>query len=287
MAQRGANENGYQLVDSGQQQKLERFGPYTLVRPSAQSVWPRHSDRGWDEADASFVRDATGNGEWHFRTSVPQHWTMDYAGVTWGLQRNDFGHVGIFPEQEPSWRWIREQVARCATAGAAAPDVLNLFGYTGGSTLCAAAAGAQVVHLDASKVSVRNASENARLSGLAERPVRWIVDDAVRFVDRELRRQRCYHGIVLDPPTYGRGTRGEIWKVEDDVLPLMEKCAALLQDRGKFLLLSSHSPGFTPFVLENLARVLPTGTITSGEMVMTDVAGRPLPSGAYARWERS
>ena len=280
------DDAGYELIDCGHQQKLERFGHYTMVRPSAQSVWPPASSQGWNAADATFVRDSSGNGEWQFRKPVPQSWTMQYAGITWGLQRNDFGHVGIFPEQFRCWQWIAEQVRRC-TDGGEVPEVLNLFGYTGGSTLAAAAAGARTVHLDASKVSVRNASENARLSGLEEHPIRWIVDDAVRFVDRELRRDRHYHGVILDPPTYGRGTKGEIWKVEDDVLPLMEKCAQLLERQGKFLLLSSHSPGFTPYVLENLVRVLPPGNLRSGEMVMVDRAERPLPSGAYASWERS
>lgn len=279
---------GYELIDSGDQQKLERFGDYVLARPSAQSVWPRSAPGEWAQAHATFVRDTTGNGEWQMRQPVPQAWTMQFADVTWGLQRNDFGHVGIFPEQERCWAWIRQQVTRsAASAEVAGPHVLNLFGYTGGSTLSAAAAGAQAVHLDASKVSVRNASENARLSGMAERPIRWIVEDAVRFVDRELRRGREYHGIILDPPTYGRGTKGEIWKVEDDVLPLVKKCGQLLQAQGKFLLLSSHSPGFTPFVLENLVRVLPAGKINSAEMVMTDRQGRPLPSGAFASWERA
>lgn len=271
---------GYELIDSGEQMKLERFGDFLLARPSAQSVWQQRLPKEWSRADATFQRDSSGNGTWHFHRKVPEQWTMKYADLTWCLRRNDFGHVGIFPEQEPSWAWIREQVA-------VAPDgceVLNLFGYTGGSTLAAAAAGAKVVHVDASKTSVRAARDNAEASGLAERPVRWIVEDAGRFVDREIRRERRYHGIVLDPPTYGRGARGEVWKIEEHLREFLAKCGQLLHGSNSFLLLSGHSPGFTPLVLANLLKDLGARDVEHGEMVMRERDGRPLPSGAYARW---
>ncbi|MGE3164922.1 MAG: class I SAM-dependent methyltransferase [Planctomycetota bacterium] len=275
-------ENGYELIDSGQQMKLERFGPYVLARPAAQAVWAQSAASAWRGADATFTRESSGTGTWEFQRTLPLEWDMNSCGLTWRLRRNDFGHVGIFPEQEPCWRWIREQVQHARGAS----EVLNLFGYTGGSTLSAAAAGARVVHLDASKTSVKAARDNAELSGLAERPIRWIVEDAVRFVDRELRRERRYSGIVLDPPSYGRGARGETWKIEDDMLPFLEKCCRLLDTGPAFVLLSSHSPGFTPIVLANLLAGFLDGPIESGEMVVHEASGRPLPAGAYARWRR-
>lgn len=275
--------DGYQLIDSGSQMKLERFGPFVLARPSAQAVWGVSDRDVWQEADATFTRESSGTGVWESHRPVPMEWDMQACGLTWRLRRNDFGHVGIFPEQESCWRWIRGQVE----AGPTDSEVLNLFGYTGGSTLSAAAAGARVVHLDASKTSVNAARDNAALSGLADRPIRWIVEDAVRFVDRELRRDRRYFGIVLDPPSYGRGARGETWKIEDDMRPFLEKCCRLLQAGPAFVLLSSHSPGFTPLALANLLEEFLDGPVESGEMIVQEPSGRPLPAGAFARWRRA
>ncbi|MEE8142282.1 MAG: class I SAM-dependent methyltransferase [Planctomycetota bacterium] len=272
-------ENGYQLLDSGDQRKLERFGAYLLERPSAQAVWERRDPKAWQSAAARFVRDSSGSGRWQGQP-LPEQWLMQHAGLRWNLRPNDFGHLGIFPEQEESWRWSAERI-RGAVGDV---EVLNLFGYTGGSTLSAAAAGARVCHLDASKTSVRSARENAALSELEDRPVRWIVDDVLRFVQRETRRERRYHGIILDPPTYGRGARGETWQIEEDLRPLLEQCVGLLHDSPLFLILSSHSPGFTPLVLANLLAPCPSGSVECGEMVIRDRWGRPLPSGAYARW---
>lgn len=272
----------YELLDSGDQKKLERFGSVIVVRPSAQAVWDRRLAGEWDGASATFTRQSSGEGTWS--GSLPDSWTITHAGITWGLRPNSFGHLGIFPEQEPGWRWIDDKVGALRAASEEI-HVLNLFGYTGGSSLAAARAGAHVCHVDASKTSVRLARENAALSGLDDRPVRWITEDAVRFVDREIRRERRYRGVILDPPTYGRGTRGETWKIDDGIRPLLEKCRPLLLGDGAFVLLSSHSPGYTPLVLENLLRGIGTGSITSGEMTIGDRSGRPLPSGTWARWE--
>ena len=272
---------GYELLDSGNQMKLERFGEFVCARPAAQAVWGQGQPKLWKDADATFDRESSGRGQWRFRRRSQDEWQMSFAGLEWGLRRNDFGHVGIFPEQEDSWGWIRQKVAERGEEA----EVLNLFAYTGGSTLAAASAGGRVVHLDASKSSVRYARENAMLSGLADAPIRWIVEDAVKFVEREQRRGRCYDGIVLDPPSYGRGAKGEKWKIEDLMLPFLRSCQSILKPKGAFMLLSSHSPGFTPLVLANLLESCGAGSITHGEMVMREAGGRELPNGAYARWE--
>ncbi|MFQ5654343.1 MAG: class I SAM-dependent methyltransferase [Planctomycetota bacterium] len=274
---------GYELIDSGGQRKLERFGDEVIARPCAQAVW-RESDRGaWKQAHGSFTRESSGTGTWSLQRPMPSPWKMKFAGIHWELRPNDFGHVGIFPEQEACWRWIDESI-RGVPPPEGGVEILNLFGYTGGSTLVAAAAGAQVCHIDASRASVRHARVNAALSGLEERPVRWIAEDAMRFVERELRRGRRYHGIILDPPTYGRGAGGEVWRIEEDLVALLAHCRELLADRPLFLLLSSHSPGFTPLVLANLLGPAVCGEIESGEMTLRERSGRLLPSGAYARW---
>ena len=213
---------------------------------------------------------------------------MVHQEMRWEIRPNHFGNVGIFPEQAHCWQLIAEEIDADSVESDSF-EVLNLFGYTGGSTLSAARAGAKVVHLDASKTSVSQARGNAELSGLAEAPVRWITEDAVRFVEREIRRQRCYHGLVLDPPTFGRGTRGETWKIDEHIGQLLELCAQILAPEPRLFLLTSHSPGYTPLVLENLLEPwLPdTGKMVSGEMVISELgSGRPLPSGAYACWRR-
>lgn len=284
--------DGYELIDSGEHEKLERFGDRWLRRPSAATVWSRRLPSEWRKAEATFERDRGGTGSWSLRRGSGRldNWSIAHAGFVWHLHANEHGNIGIFPEQGRCWSWIRESIERVLSErrGDDSPEVLNLFAYTGGSTLAAAAAGARVVHVDASKTSVQNARENAGSSGLADRPVRWIVDDAVKFVDREIRRGRSYQGIILDPPTYGRGTGGEVWSVESDIAPLVEKCRRLLADDAALFLLTSHSPGFTPLALGNLLpEVAGDVTVETGEMTVEDRAGRPLPSGAYARWFRA
>ncbi len=277
------SDHGYQLLESGNGRKLERFGPVLLDRPATAAIWPARDPAAYREADARFDRDASGRGRWHIRRSLPDPWTMRFAGITWGLRANDFGHVGVFPEQESNWHWITQEVERCRTAGLA-PEVLNLFGYTGGSTLAAATAGAKVCHVDASKTSVRIARENAERSALGDAAIRWIVEDAVLFVDREIRRGRQYHGVILDPPSYGRGRRGEVWQLEELVMELLAKCRQVMTENPQFLLFTGHSPGFTPLVLANLVGELFPGPVAYDEMVLPALDGRPLPSGASARW---
>lgn len=275
--------NGYELLDSGNGAKLERFGEVVLARPCAQAVWQPQRPARWNSADATFDRE-DGN-RWHGRNRLPQEWVIDVDGTRFRLSGTDFGHLGIFPEQRAQWTWIRETVA----AAGRPVRVLNLFAYSGGSTLAAARGGAEVCHLDASKGMVQWARANAALNGLENHPIRWIVDDAHKFLNREIRRGRRYDGIILDPPTYGRGGNGETYKIERDLTETLRLCRALLSDSPLFLLLSAHTPGHTPIVLGNvLTQALRGlgGAVTSGEMVL---AGAPdvflLPSGAYARWQ--
>ena len=276
--------NGYELLDSGNGAKLERFGEIVLARPCAQAVWQPQRPARWKSADATFDRE-DGN-RWHGRNRLPQEWVIDVDGTRFRLSGTDFGHLGIFPEQRAQWTWIRETVA----AAGRPVRVLNLFAYSGGSTLAAARGGAEVCHLDASKGMVQWARANAALNGLESHPIRWIVDDAHKFLNREIRRGRRYDGIILDPPTYGRGGNGETYKIERDLTETLRLCRALLSDSPLFLLLSAHTPGHTPIVLGNVLtqalRGLGGAVVTSGEMVL---AGAPdvfaLPSGAYARWQ--
>lgn len=275
---------GYALLDSGFGRKLERFGPHVLARPCAQAVWtPRLERDAWDRADATFDREE--GHRWHNRGALPETWTMDVDGLRFRLSSTDFGHLGVFPEQRAQWRWIREKLSGVSETG---PAVLNLFAYSGGSTLAAAHAGADVCHLDASRGMVEWASENAALNDLGDRPIRWIVDDAHKFLSREVRRGRRYDAVILDPPTFGRGQRGEMYKIERDLPETLQFCRDLLTSQPLFVLLSAHTPGYTPVVLANVLRQAMEGlggTVESGEMLLTGTPDvLPLPSGAFARW---
>lgn len=276
---------GYALLDSGFGRKLERFGNVVLARPCAQAIWkPRLSRHVWSQADATFDREE-GN-HWEGRSRLPAHWILDESGIRFHLAVTDFGHLGIFPEQRAQWQWIRETV-RAARAVRQGPiTVLNLFAYSGGSTLAAAQGGASVCHLDASRGMVQWASENAELNGIST--VRWIVDDAHKFLAREARRGRHYDGIILDPPTFGRGEGGEMYKIERDLPDTLSACRALLSENPLFLLFSAHTPGLSPQVGGNLLQQAMdgcSGEIETGEMLLTGEADvLPLPSGTYARW---
>ena len=268
----------YELLDSGDGRKLERFGRYVLARPCSQALWrPCKSDSEWAKADASFDRE-DGN-RWHGRSNLPKEWQIETAGIRFRLGGTDFGHLGIFPEQRAQWRWIRETVEGCGRK----VSVLNLFAYSGGSTLAAALGGAEVCHLDASKGMVEWARENARLNGLDARPIRWIVDDAHKFMRREIRRGRRYDAIILDPPTFGRGAGGEMYKIERDLKETLGLVRDLLAETPLFVLFSSHTPGLSQIVAENiLAQLFPKARLASGEMLL-EGASLPCPSGIFCR----
>lgn len=284
-----ASTNDYLLLDSGDMQKLERVGPYTLVRPSPQAIWsPRLPQGEWAKADGVYHRTSEGGGHWVWSGKVKREFDVLFNSLAFEIHLTNFGHMGLFPEQAENWDWLRGLIRdRMAQTNQRNLHVLNLFAYTGGSTLAASQAGAHVVHLDAAKNVVDWARKNAHLCALQERPIRWIVDDALKFVKREQRRATRYHGIILDPPSFGRGPQGEVFKIEKDLMPLLEACAALLADDPLFILYSCHTPGFTPLTLSNQLDEMMgrrKGEIEAGEMTVRDGSGRLLPSGAFARW---
>ena len=255
----------YELLDSGDGRKLERFGKYVLARPCSQAMWrPCRSAAEWAKADASFDREDGNN--WHGRANLPKDWQIETAGIRFKLGGTDFGHLGIFPEQRAQWRWIKDRTSAARPSGL---KVLNLFAYSGGSTMAAALGGAEVCHLDASKGMVEWARENARLNGLADHPIRWIVDDAHKFMKREIRRGRKYDAIILDPPTFGRGAGGEMYKIERDLKDTLGLVKDLLSESPSFVLFSSHTPGLSQIVAENiLGQLFPSATLESGEMLL-------------------
>lgn len=279
----------YQLLDSGNMRKLERFGNYIFVRPAPQAIWPQQLRGGdWGRADAVFTRDSEGGGQWEWRNKITRDFDVMYGEMSFQIKLTNFGHTGLFPEQVDNWAWMREQIrGRMARTNNANLHVLNLFAYTGGSTLAASQAGAHVVHVDAAKGVVDWARKNARLCRLDERPIRWIVDDAIKFMEREERRGHKYEGIIFDPPTFGRGPKGEVFKIEAQLDELLRLTKALLSHKALFVIYSCHTPGFTPTTMQNQMAPLGAargGRIDTGEMVVMDARGRKLPSGVYARW---
>lgn len=273
------SSSSYQLLDCGGFRKLEQVGPFRLVRPAATAVWDARSS-DWGDVAAEFVRHRDGTGEWRVRDKrVEQPFEIDIHGVKFLIKLTSFGHLGIFFEQEKNWLRFRSLVQPGFR-------VLNLFAYTGGSSLFCASAGAEVAHVDASRGTVKWASENAKLSGLGEKPIRWLVDDVKEFVTREVRRGSSYDGIVLDPPSYGKGEKKQVWKIETDLMPLLRDLRKIFSGRsGAFVCLSAHSEAYTPVSLANqLVRVFGNSTIESGEMLITDSSGMNLPSGASALW---
>ncbi len=279
----------YALIDSGNGRKLEQFGPFKISRPASQAVWqPLLSKDEWDQAEAFFTREP--DNRWIKKKQLPEAWAITVAGIVFKLSPTDFGHLGIFPEQYPFWEWIKSTIQRAKNSGWEQVRVLNLFAYSGGSTLAAAQAGAHVCHLDASKGMVAWARENAALNKLEKAPIRWIVDDVKKFLSREIRRNNRYEAIILDPPSFGRGNQGEVFKIEDDIHQLLSDCRQLLSEKPLFVFFSCHTPGFTPITMNHLMhQMIPSseGKIEYGEMVLKgNNRVLELPSGTFARWYR-
>lgn len=271
----------YTLIDAGNGRKLEQFGPYLVDRPCAQAVWrPSLPPARWQQAHAFFTRE--GGNRWEFAPQVPASWPCTIAGLNFRIQPTDFGHLGVFPEHARTWRFLTQ-----SPPGPGRPTLLNLFAYSGGATLAAARAGFEVCHLDASKKMVEWARANAELNQLADAPIRWIVDDAQKFLQREVRRARRYDAIVLDPPSFGRGTNQELFKIDTHMLDLLDLCRKLLSDSPRLLFLSCHTPGYTPMVLSHLVRqTLPKGQIETGEMTLqAQPDSLDVPSGTFAIWK--
>ena len=276
----------YEVIDCSQGEKLERWGDYLLVRPDPQVIWDTpKKHRGWSHPNGHYHRSSKGGGQWEF-FDLPNQWTIAYKGLTFNRKPFSFKHTGLFPEQAANWEWFGEKIR---SAGRPV-KVLNLFAYTGGATLAAAQAGAAVTHVDASKGMVGWAKENAHSSGLADKPIRWIVDDCMKFVEREIRRGNHYDAIIMDPPSYGRGPKGEIWKIEDAIHPLVKLCANLLSEKPLFFLINSYTTGFAPAVLSYLLGVEVVsrfgGSVQSQEVGLPVTrTGLVLPCGSSGRWE--
>lgn len=272
--------NDYELLDSGDGAKLERFGPVTLNRPCAQAIWPPAHPEIWRQADAVF--DRRGGLNWHGRESLPGSWTVVVNGVRMKLSTTDFGHLGVFPETRSLWDWMGAVISRARTP----VRFLNLFAYSGGATIAAARAGASCCHLDSSRGMVQWARENAALNGLQTAPIRWIVDDVHKFLQREIRRDRKYDAIWLDPPSFGRGKHGELYKIEKDLVGTLRQVRDVLSNTPLFVILTSHTPGFSPVILQNmLACMFDGGELDCGEMMLTGKPGvLELPNGNWARW---
>jgi len=281
---------GYELLDSGNNEKLERFGDVVLSRPDPQALWHKRLDeKEWKKANAFFTRDVEG-AEWNFKDAenVAKKWSIDIAGLKFWIKPTAFKHTGIFPEQSTNWEWLRGRIEEKRMKNEEL-EVLNLFGYTGGATMACAKAGAKVVHIDSSKSAVTWARENAELSGLADMPIRWIVEDARLFVEREIKRGRKYDGIIMDPPAFGHGPDSEIWKIEEHFLTLIENCKQLLSDKPLFFLINGYSAGYSAVAYENNLLDLKAkfgGEIEKGELAIQESGkdGRLLPAGIFARW---
>ena len=262
----------YLLIDSGNQKKFERFGSLSLVRPCSQALWNPRLD-SWKGADASFSREEEGGWE----GKLPKEWVIEHEGLKFKLSPTDFGHLGIFPEHAAIWK----EAGSLMHSGA---RILNLFAYSGGATLALAKEGAKVCHVDASQGMVKWARENALLNGLEKAPIRWIVDDVLKFLKREVRRGSCYDGILLDPPSFGRGAKKEVFKIEKDIQELLHLCKEVLSDTPLFLMFTTHTLGMTPIVMRHLLEEILPGTVTAQELFLPAESGRCIPMGAYAKW---
>lgn len=273
----------FEVLETGDGMKKERWGDIVLVRPDPQVIWPRAS-ADWGRCDAIYHRDAGGGGRWEFRRELPESWTIRYGELAFKIRPTNFKHTGLFPEQAANWDWLSECIRRAGRP----VRLLNLFGYTGGATVAAAAAGAAVSHVDAAKGMVQWCRENVALSGLAERPVRYIVDDCLKFVQREARRDSRYDAIVMDPPSFGRGKSGEVWKLEENLFALVAAACALLSDQPVLVLLNAYTTGLSPTVLANILapHVPKSGRVSCGEIGLPVTNGASvLPCGTFGRWE--
>ena len=279
------NWKDYEVLDCSGGEKLERWGDYLLIRPDPQVIWDTPKTlKGRRKCNAHYHRSKKGGGEWEF-FDLPSQWTIRYKSLTFNLKPFSFKHTGLFPEQAANWDWFSEKIRQAGRP----VKVLNLFAYTGGATLAAAAAGASVTHVDASKGMVTWARENAVSSGLKDAPIRWLVDDCTKFVEREIRRGNHYDAIIMDPPSYGRGPKGEIWKIEESIHPFIRLCTKLLSDRPLFFLVNSYTTGLAPAVLTYmLGTELKAfkGHVDAQEIALPVTStGLFLPCGASGRWE--
>ena len=280
--------SAFEVLNASAGEKLERWGQVTLVRPDPQVIWNTPRDSAWEKANARYNRSSEGGGSWNVRSLPQSEWEIPYQELRFRIRPTGFKHTGLFPEQAVNW----DLMSGLIRAAGRQLNILNLFAYTGGATLACAAAGARVCHVDASKGMVQWARENAALSGLSERPVRWIVDDCKKFVEREIRRGVRYDGVVMDPPSYGRGPGGEVWKLEDSVYELVRTCAQVLSEDARFFLLNSYTTGLSPSVMQYILSVtvgaMHGGTVTADEIGLpVKKSGLVLPCGSTAVWMKN
>ncbi|MFA6716943.1 MAG: class I SAM-dependent methyltransferase [Victivallaceae bacterium] len=272
----------YQLLDTGNCRKLEQVGEYLLIRPALNAFWkPTLPESEWNKAAGIFTRDASGGGSWEWRRKLPESWIVEWGGFRLNVKPTNFGHLGFFAEQYGNWNWFREIIPQFGVGVRA----LNLFAYSGVGSMAMAEAGAKVTHLDAARGMNDWGRDNQRLNGNVPDSIRWITDDVQKFVAREIRRGSKYNAIALDPPTFGRGSKGQVWKIEQHLGELLENCRELKDDSGTFfIVLSCHSPGYSPLVLERmLLDVFGDGEAAGGEMTIPEAAGKMLPAGNFAR----
>lgn len=280
----------YEILDAGDGRKLERWKNVILSRPDPQAIWKPVKPELWQKANAKYNRSKTGGGSWSFFKNLPPKWTVEYGALRFYIEPTGFKHTGLFPEQAANWEWMREMIARRVQAGGSV-KVLNLFGYTGGATIACSAAGAEVCHVDASKGMVSRCRENAELSGLSGNPIRYIVDDAFKFVSREIRRGNVYDALIMDPPSYGRGPGGEVWKLEDQLFDFVGECMHLLSGSPLFFLLNSYTTGFSSSVTANIIRMQigaeRKGHVDHGDILLPIASMQEtyLPCGSYAAWK--
>ena len=278
----------YKLLDATDGYRLESWGGVILVRPDPQIVWKfEKKSPMWEKAHAVYHRSSKGGGEWEYRKKFPAEWNIKYDNMTFKVTPTGFKHTGIFPEQATNW----DEYAKMIAKENRELNILNLFGYTGGATLACAAAGAKVCHVDASKGVVAWGRENQQLSGLGDKPIRWIVDDCIKFVQREIRRGNKYDGIIMDPPSYGRGPNGELWKLEDNIFQLLDLCSQILSDDPLFVAVNSYTTGVSPSVMEYMLDVMMRdkykGTVSAQEIGLTvQSTGMALPCGSTAFWKK-
>ncbi len=282
-------ENAYELLDSGEGMKLERFGAITLARPDPEALWPKRDPKLWAKADATYERKAV-SGTWKAKSALPKKWNIEYGGLTLELRPTSFKHVGLFPEQLSHWQWLAQKVRAAQKSGKASIKALNLFAYTGGATLALATVGAEVVHVDSSKVAIDWARQNAELSGLADAPIRWIEDDVLKFLRREKKRGNTYDVILMDPPAFGHGSGATLWKIERDFYELFSLAKDVLASDAVAFIVNGYTAGYSHLAfLNNMQDVEAAhgGSTESGELALPEKGtGRLLPAGVFARWSK-
>lgn len=281
----------YELLDSGNGLKLERYGKIVFSRPDPEALWNyKLPTQTWDHADAIFVRRGT-KSEWNLKSNVPKQWDIDFGGYKFIIKPTSFKHTGLFPEQLANWDWMKNVIEKNKKHYNEPIQVLNLFGYTGGATLACADAGAEVTHVDGSKTAVAWARENAELSNLADKPIRWIIDDCIVYLRREVKRGRKYDAILMDPPAFGHGPKDELWKIEENFLELIDLCEQVLSEKPLFVLINGYTAGYSPIAYENVLKDMmksSKGNIETGELTIAESnSDRLLPCGIFARWERN